>query len=93
MLAYQKSHPDKFYYLTSRFFTYTEKGSSDENWMFLDEYKSTVEYEKWRRVAHEDSEIVALMDGFFPKWDALIVPDSRKGEVWNEVEEFRVVLR
>ena len=34
-----------------------------------------------------------VADEWFPKWDALIVPGSKKkGEVWTEVEKLRVVL-
>jgi len=33
------------------------------------------------------------MNEWFPKWDALIVPGSRKGEVWSEVEKLRVELK
>jgi hypothetical protein len=90
MMDYQKSHPDKVYYTRSRFFTYTETGSSEENWMFLDEYGDRNGYEKWMRAVREDPELVALMEAWFPKWDALIVPDSRKGEIWDEVESLKV---
>lgn len=93
MMDYQKSHPEKVYYTRSRFFNYTEKGSSDENWMFLDEYKRREDYDKWRKAVNEDPDLIKLMETWFPKWDALIVPGSRKGEVWNEVENLRVEFK
>jgi hypothetical protein len=83
MMDYQKSHPEKFYYTRSRFFTFTEDGSSEENWMFLDEYDN-----------REDPEIVKLMDDFFPKWNALIISGSKKkGELWTEAEKLRVEFK
>jgi hypothetical protein len=93
MMNYQKSHPKKVYYNRSRFFTYTETDSSEENWMFLDEYKDRNGYDRWMKAVREDPELVSLMEKWFPKWDALIVPDSRKGEVWIEVEKLRVEFR
>ena len=30
------------------------------------------------------------MEPLFAKWDALVVPGSKKGEVWTEVESLRV---
>jgi hypothetical protein len=93
MMDYQKSHPEKVYYTRSRFFTFTEKGSSEENWMFLDEYEHREDYDKWMKAVHEDPELMKLMDDWFPKWDALIVPGSRKGEVWTEVEKLRVEFK
>jgi hypothetical protein len=91
MMDYQRSHPEKVYYTRSRFFTFTEEGSSEENWMFLDEYEDRVGYDKWMKAVGEDSELIKMVDEFFPKWDALIVPGSKKkGEVWTEVEKLRV---
>jgi len=93
MMDYQKSHPGKVYYTRSRFFTFTEEGSSEESWMFLDEYEHREDYDKWMKAVREDRELVKLTDEWFPKWDALIVPGSRKGEVWTEVEKLRVEFK
>jgi predicted acetyltransferase len=94
MMDYQKSHPEKFYYARSRFFTFTEEGSSEENWMFLDEYESREDYEKWMKTVGEDTEIMKLMDDWMPNWNALVVTGSKKkGEVWTEVEKLRVEFK
>jgi hypothetical protein len=93
MMDYQKSHPEKFYYTKSRFFTFTEEGSSEENWMFLDEYEHREDYDIWMKAVRKDPELIRLMDEFFPKWDPLIVPGSKKGEVWIEVEKLMVELK
>ena len=90
MMDYQRSHPEKVFYTRSRFFTYTEKGSSEETWMFLDEYENREDYDKWMKAMREDPELTKLMDTWFPKWDALVISGSKKGEVWNEVEKLRV---
>jgi hypothetical protein len=37
---YQRSHPEKFHWIRSRFYAMTEEDSSEEHWMFLDEYDS-----------------------------------------------------
>ncbi|MGA8904313.1 MAG: hypothetical protein WB661_04815 [Candidatus Bathyarchaeia archaeon] len=92
MMDYQRSHSEKFYYTRSRFFTFTEEGSSEENWMFLDEYDNREAYDKTMKTMREDPEVAKLADEFFPKWDALIVPGSKKkGEIWTEV--LRVELK
>ena len=90
MMDYQKSHPEKVYYTRSRFFIHAEKGSSEENWMFLDEYENREDFDKWMKIVREDPELTKLMDEFFPKWDALIIPNSRKMEIWTEVEKLAV---
>ena len=59
--------------------------------MFLDEYEDRAGYEKWIKTVREDPELMKLTDEFFPKWDALTIPGSKKkGEVWTEVEKLRV---
>ena len=90
MMDYQRSHPEKVYYIRSRFFTFTEKGSSEENWMFLDEYENREAYDKWMKTVREDPELAKLADEFFPKWNALVIPKSRKMEVWTEVKDLTV---
>ena len=91
MMDYQRSHPEKVFFTRSRFFTFTEKGSSEENWMFLDEYERSEDFDKWMKIVREDLELSKLANEFFPKWDALIIPGSKKSEVWTEVETLRVV--
>jgi hypothetical protein len=94
VLDYQRSHPEKFHYSRSRFYTMTEEGSSEEHWMFLDEYDNREAFDKTMKTMREDPEVAPVADEWFPKWDALIVPASKKkGEVWTEVEKLRVELR
>ena len=94
MLDWQRSHPEKCSYTRSRFFTRTEEGSSEEYWMFVDEFEDREHYDKWMKAVREDPELVKAMDEWFPKWDAVIVPGSKKkGEVWTEVEKLRVELK
>ena len=90
MMDYQKSHSEKVFYARSRFFTSSKEGASEEDWMFLDEYERPEDYDKWMRAVREDPELIELMEPWFPKWDALIIPGSKKGEVWTEVESLRV---
>jgi hypothetical protein len=45
------------------------------------------------KVVNEDPEIVRLMDDFFPKWDPLIAPGSKKSETWTEVKVLESVLK
>jgi len=93
--SYQKSHPEKARLTRSRVFRFTEEGSSEENWMFLDEYEAREDFDKQMKIMREDPEIAKVVrDEVFPRWDALIVPGSRKkGEVWTEVEELTVAFR
>jgi hypothetical protein len=93
-MDWQRSHPGKFYYTRSRLFTFTEEGSSEENWMFLDEYEQREDFDKQMKAAREDPELTKVMkDECFPRFDAVIVPKSRKGEVWTEAEKLRVELK
>jgi len=93
VMDYQRSHPEKFHYTRSRFFTLTEEGSGEENWMYIDEYEDREAYDKMMKAFAEDLELVKLKKEWKPKWDPLIVPGSKKGEVWIEVEKLRVELR
>jgi hypothetical protein len=90
IMDYQRSHPEKDFYVRSRFFTFTEKGSSEENWMFIDEYQNREDFDKWMKTAHEDPELMKLADKSFPRWNALIIQGSKKSEFWTEVEKLRV---
>jgi hypothetical protein len=59
----------------------------------LAEAAFTEEEEKWVKAVRQDPELMQLMDDWFPKWDALIVPGSKKkGEVWTELEKLKVEL-
>jgi len=93
MMDYQRSHRKYFHYARSRFFVHIGKESSGEEWMFLDEYERREDYDKWMDVVHKESEIIRLMDDFFPKWDAITIPGSKKSETWAETEELRAVLK
>jgi len=93
MMDWQRSHQEKVFYARSRFYTSTEEGSSEESWMFLDEYEHREDYDKWMKAVREDPELTKLMDEWIPKWDALIVPGSKRGEVWTELEELRVEIK
>ena len=42
MMEWQRAHPDKVTYARSRFFTFSAEGSSEESWMFLDDYERRV---------------------------------------------------
>jgi hypothetical protein len=94
-MDWQRAHPEKFYYTRSRLFTFTEEGSSEENWMFLDEYEQREDFDKQMKAAREDPELAKVMkDECYPRSDAVIVPGSRKkGEVWTEVEKLRVEFK
>jgi hypothetical protein len=93
--SHQSSHPEKFHFTTSRLFTFTEEGSSEENWMFLDEYERREDFDKQMRAAHEDPELSKVInDECSPRWDPLIVSGSkRKGEVWTELDELRLEFK
>jgi len=94
MMDYQRSHPEKFHYTRSRFYTRSEDGSPEEHWMFVDEYDNREAYDKNMRTMHEDPEVTRLADEWFPKWDAVMVPESKKkGEIWSELEELRVEFK
>ena len=63
-------------------------------WMFLDEYEQREDFNKQMYALHEDSELAKVTkDECYPRYDALIVPGSRKGGVWTEVEELRVEFK
>jgi hypothetical protein len=92
MTDYQRSHPEKFHYTKSRFYTISKEESHDEHWIAIDEYDDREAFDQTMKTVREDPEVVPMVDAFFPKWDALIVPGSRKGEVWTEVEGLTVAF-
>jgi len=92
--GYQRSHPEKFHWIRSRFYTMTEEGSSEEHWMFLDEYQKREDFDRTMKTMHEDPEVTMLAEEWYPQWDAIIVPGSRtKGEIWTEVEKLAVEFK
>ena len=93
VMDWEDTHSEKVDYTRSRFYTFTEEGSSEENWMVLDEYDCREDYDKWMKTVREDPELVKLWDEWMPRWDRLIVPKSKKGEVWTELEKLRVEFR
>jgi hypothetical protein len=54
VLDYQRSHPEKFHWTRSRFYTMTEEGSSEEHWMFLGEYDNREAYDRTMKTNRED---------------------------------------
>jgi hypothetical protein len=89
MIDYQRSHPETVSLLRSRFFTCTDEGSSEENWMFLDEYRSREDFERFVKMWDEVPKLAKLGEEFFGKWEKVMTPKSRKREYWTEVEELR----
>jgi len=62
----------------------TEEGSSEEHWMFLDEYDNREAYDKMRNAIEQDPELVKMNIQRHSKWDPMRVPDSFKAELWTE---------
>lgn len=60
--------------------------------MFLDDYYYGEDFHRGVEAWKEEPELKMFMDGWFPKWKDLIIPGSRKGEFWDEVEDLRVEL-
>jgi hypothetical protein len=93
-MAWQRSHPEKMHYTRSRLLTMTEEGSSEEYWMYLDEYELPEGFDKQWKAIRDDPELVKVMkEECYPRFDALIVPGSRKSEVWTEVEKLKVEFK
>jgi hypothetical protein len=93
-MAWQRSHPEKFYYTRSRLLTMTEEGSPEEHWMYLDEYERREDFDKQWRAIRDDPELAKITrDECYPRYDALIVSGSRKSEVWTEFEKLRVEFK
>lgn len=61
--------------------------------MFLDEYERREDFDRWMKAVREDPEQVKLTDDWFPKWDALTIPGSKKFEARTEVEGLRVEFK
>ena len=45
------------------------------------------------KTMQDDPETTRRADDFFPKWDAITVPGSKKSETWTETVELRAVLK
>ena len=93
MLDYQRSHPEKFHYVRSRFYKISEEGSSEEHWMAIDDYEKREDFDKTMKIFDEDPECIKMSEEFFRKWNPLIVPKSRKGEIWSQIMELTVEFK
>jgi hypothetical protein len=93
-MGWQRSHHGKFYYTRSRLLTVTEEGSTEEHWMYLDEYERREDFDRQWRAIRDDPELSRVMkDECHPRYDALVVPGSRESEVWTEVDKLRVEFK
>ena len=88
-MALQRANPEGINYVRSRFFVYAEEGSTEENWMALDEYECREDFDRAMKKWDEDPELVERSEKLFANWNELMVPKSRKREYWTEVEELR----
>jgi hypothetical protein len=62
--------------------------------MYLDEYERGEGFDKQWRAIRDAPELVKVMkEKCYHRFDALIVPESRKSEVWTEVEKLRVEFK
>ena len=86
----QKSRRKKFHYTTSRFLQLAEAemSSSDESWMWINEYENRDAYDKMMKAMEEDDELVRLRNQWHGKWEPMMVPGSLKRQLWTE--RFRV---
>lgn len=78
MLDYQRSHPEKFHYVRSRFYRMTEEDSSEEHWMAIDDYEKREDFDKTMKIFSEDPECIRMSEEFFGKCNPLIVSKSQK---------------
>jgi hypothetical protein len=89
ILAYQKAHPEIYYYTRSRSFLMEDPDNPEhERWMFIDEFDNREVY--WQSLmdaAANDADSAANMAAF----QALVVPPPPTGHlVWTELTELRV---
>ena len=88
-LAYQRNHRAKFHYLRSRILKRNEsERPGEEVWMWIDEYENHEAYDRMSKALHEDPELSGFRQQATLRLNALLVPESRKTEVWTE--HFRV---
>jgi hypothetical protein len=77
-MDYQRAHPEKVPSTRSGFFTSSADESSEESWMYLDEYERREDYDRWMKAVREDPELMKLVEPWFSERDALIVPGSKQ---------------
>jgi hypothetical protein len=93
MLNYQHSHPELFYYSRTRsFFMDAPDNSSEEIWMFIDEYDNREKY--WNALITSIKDNPALLEKLNKCFSIMSPPATRLAahEVWSEIEEMRVVF-
>lgn len=89
LLAFVKANRDQWHVTISWVYSYQEKDTSVENWMYIDEYDSEDSYKKGRealQIALESEEGKPL----FAEFNSLRVEDSFKVTRWTENQALRV---
>jgi hypothetical protein len=90
ILDYQRSHPEKFLYSRSRILTLADEESSEESWMWIDEYEDRETYDTMTKAIEEDPEVVRKKEEWHSKWDPVRIPGSVKTEVWTPKLDYQL---
>jgi hypothetical protein len=62
-----------------------EPNPNEERWMWIDEYESKEDYDKMYKAIENDREVNKLKKKWDSLWNPMIVPGSRRSELWTEM--------
>jgi hypothetical protein len=83
--ALQRSHREKMPSIKSRILRMNDSETAGEEiWMWIDEYENQESYDRMSKALHEDPELSKFRQQASSRFNALLVPGSRKTEVWTE---------
>jgi hypothetical protein len=86
-MGYIRTNRSKFHFTRSRLFILETKGSTVEEWRWIDEYQDKKAYNK---PMDTDAELAKVKAKVVKDWESLRVPNSFQTEVWIEKPELGV---
>ena len=85
----QRSHREKLPLVSSRVLSMNDSEiAGEEIWIWIDEYENQEACDRMMKALHEDPELSRFRERATSRFNALLVPGSRKNEVWTE--HFRI---
>ena len=95
IMQHQRDNRQKVYYKRSRFYTMVDSESSEEHWMFIDEYENREEFDRTYKAFNDQPDLPYSDDPakaaqMREEKRSLTVPGSMKKELWIERPELAV---
>jgi len=95
IMQHQRANRQRVPYKRSRFFTMVDSESSEEHWMYIDEYEDREAFDRMYKAAEDQPDLLYSDDPgkaaqMREEKRSLSVPGSSKKELWTEHPELAV---